>query len=207
MRAYLAYMWAHPGKQLLFMGGEYAQPSEWSEGEGLDWPVSWDEAHRGVQLTIRELNALYRSKPALWSLDHSPEGFSWVDGGDADGNTLVFLRMPAAQVVPETRIDDDGAAVPAAEPGGAPLLCITNLSGSPRQGLRVGVPSAGEWTVVLDTDATDFHGDGWREQTGQSEVIAAHEGQWQGQPAHVTVNVPALTTLWLQPHPDSTVTP
>ncbi|MWD31043.1 1,4-alpha-glucan branching enzyme, partial [Aquicoccus sp. SCR17] len=123
----------------------------------------------------------------LWSLDHSPEGFSWVDGGDADGNTLVFLRTPAAQVVPETRIDDDGAAAPAAEPGGAPLLCITNLSGSPRQGLRVGVPSAGEWTVVLDTDATDFHGDGWREQTGQSEVIAAHEGQWQGQPAHVTV--------------------
>lgn len=207
LRAYYGYMWAHPGKQLLFMGGEYAQPSEWSEGEGLDWPVSWDEAHRGVQLTIRELNALYRSTPALWSLDHSPEGFAWVDGGDADGNTLVFLRMPAAQVVPEQRIDDDGDAVPAAEPGGAPLLCITNLSGSPRQGLRVGVPSAGEWTVVLDTDAIDFHGDGWREQTGQSEVIAAHEGQWQGQPAHVTVNVPALTTLWLQPHPDSTVTP
>ena len=105
------------------------------------------------------------------------------------------------------RIDDDGAAVPAAEPGGAPLLCITNLSGSPRQGLRVGVPSAGEWTVVLDTDATDFHGDGWREQTRQSEVIAAHEGQWQGQPAHVTVNVPALTTLWLQPTLDTTATP
>ncbi|RUP92391.1 1,4-alpha-glucan branching enzyme, partial [Corynebacterium pseudodiphtheriticum] len=96
LRAYYGYMWAHPGEQLLVMGGEYAQPSEWYEGEGLDGPVSWDEAHRGVQLTIRELNALYRSKPALWSLDHSPEGFAWVDGGDADGNTLVFLRMPAA---------------------------------------------------------------------------------------------------------------
>ena len=64
----------------------------------------------------------------------------------------------------------------------------------------MGVPGAGEWTVVLDTDATDFHGDGWREQTGQSEVLTAEPGQWQGQPAHLTVNVPALTTLWLQPH-------
>lgn len=186
LRAYFAYMWAHPGKQLVFMGAEFAQPSEWSEGNGLDWPVSWDEAHRGVQLTVRELNALYRVKPALWSADHSPEGFAWVDGGDADGNTLVFLRRPTG----------GGSQAEA-----SPLLCITNLSGSARQGLRVGVPSAGEWTVVLDTDDADFHGDGWREQTGQIESPVAEPGEWQGQPAHLTVNVPALSTLWLQPHP------
>ena len=182
LRAYYAYMWAHPGKQLLFMGGEYGQPTEWSEERGLDWAASWDDAHRGVQLTVRELNALYRAKPALWSADHSPEGFAWVDGGDADGNTLVFLRRPA-----------DGQ-------GGAPLLNITNLSGAMRHGLRVGVPSAGEWTVVLDTDSTDFHGDGRREQAGQPEVLRAETGQWQGQPAYLTVDVPALATLWLEPH-------
>ena len=135
-----------------------------------------------MQLTVRELNALYRAKPALWSADHSPEGFAWVDGGDADGNTLVFLRRPA-----------DGQ-------GGAPLLNITNLSGAMRHGLRVGVPTAGEWTVVLDTDSTDFHGDGRREQAGQPEVLRAETGQWQGQPAYLTVDVPALSTLWLEPH-------
>ncbi|WP_414601895.1 1,4-alpha-glucan branching protein GlgB [Micrococcus sp.] len=185
LRAYLAYMWAHPGKQLLFMGGEYAQPSEWSEAAGLDWAASWDPAHRGVQLTVRELNALYRATPALWSADHSPEGFAWVDGGDADGNTQVFLRLPAA----------------GAEGDGAPVLVICNLSGAERRGLRVGVPSEGEWTVVLDTDSSDFAGEGLREREGDLEELRAQPGQWQGQPAHLTVNVPPLTTLWLRPRP------
>ena len=123
------------------------------------------DAQGAIDLAHRLLDAAREGDEGL--LAYVDRGVP-VDLNDADGNTLVFLRMPAAQVVPEPRIDDDGDAVPAAEPGGAPLLCITNLSGSPRQGLRVGVPSAGEWTVVLDTDATDFHGDGWREQTGQS---------------------------------------
>ena len=94
-----------------------------------------------------------------------------------------------------------GTASPSSSIRGSGTTCAAGM----RRNTSV-LPSAGEWTVVLDTDAIDFHGDGWREQTGQSEVVTAHEGQWQGQPAHVTVNVPALTTLWLQPNPDTTGT-
>src|ERR1700761_9019928 len=95
LRALLAYMWAHPGKQLLFMGSEFGQGAEWSEERGLDWWVLGDQDgyHAGVQAMVRDMNAVYRSAPALWALDTSPEGFSWIDANDAAGNTLSFLRF------------------------------------------------------------------------------------------------------------------
>src|SRR5260370_6292241 len=95
LRSLLAYMWAHPGKQLLFMGSEFGQGNEWSADNGLDWWVLDFDVHQGVQRLARDLNAIYRKTPALWELDTSPEGFSWIDANDAPGNTLSFLRISA----------------------------------------------------------------------------------------------------------------
>ena len=102
LRSLLAYMWAHPGKQLLFMGSEFGQGSEWSADNGLDWWVLDFDVHQGVQHLSRDLNAIYRRTPALWKLDSSPEGFSWIDSNDALGNTLSFLRMSDPQPQPLT---------------------------------------------------------------------------------------------------------
>src|SRR5215469_8333530 len=96
VRSLLAYMWAHPGKQLLFMGGEFAQGSEWSDTRGPDWWVLDFDVHQGVQRLSRDLNTAYQQAPALWQLDASPDGFRWIDANDAQGNVLSFLRFPAA---------------------------------------------------------------------------------------------------------------
>ena len=93
LRALLAYMWAHPGKQLLFMGSEFGQGAEWSQEHGLDWWVLDDDYHSGTQRLVRDLNMTYRSAPALWALDYTPDGFGWIDANDAAGNTLSFLRF------------------------------------------------------------------------------------------------------------------
>ena len=92
VRTLLAYQWTHPGKQLLFMGQEFAQQNEWTESHGLDWWALDDPGHQGVQRALRDLNAVYRATPALWQLDHSPEGFEWIDSDDADRNTLAYIR-------------------------------------------------------------------------------------------------------------------
>ena len=189
LRAYFGYMWAHPGKQLLFMGGEYGQPSEWSEGDGLDWGVSWAPEHRGVQLTVRELNRQYGQTPALWSADHDPAGFTWLEGGAAQENLLAFVRHAAPG-------HDDGRD----------LVCLTHLSGVERQGYRLGVPAAGEWEVVLDTSEAAFAGavEDTTEQDALLErrrapVVEAEARPWHGQEHSVVLNVPVLSTLWLRP--------
>jgi 1,4-alpha-glucan branching enzyme len=92
LRTYLAYMWAHPGKQLLFMGSEFAQSDEWSEGRGLDWWLLEFGEHRGVQACLAHLNHVYRDAPAMWTQDTSPFGFEWIDANDASGNTFTWLR-------------------------------------------------------------------------------------------------------------------
>src|SRR6266545_173477 len=110
LRGLLAYMWAHPGKQLLFMGSEFGQGAEWSEQRGLDWWVLDDDYHRGVQQLVRDLNTAYSATPALWRQDTSPAGFEWIDANDAGGNTLSFLRFAGA---------------------GGLLACIANMPPSP----------------------------------------------------------------------------
>ena len=190
LRAYFAYMWAHPGKQLLFMGGEYAQPSEWSEGAGLDWPVSWAPEHRGVQLTVRELNRQYAQTPALWSADHDPAGFDWIEGGAAQDNLLAFVRHAGPG-------HDDGRD----------LVCLTHLSGAERQGYRLGVPAPGEWEVVLDTSDPLFAGRAAEAEGADclpgsaraDQVLTTEPVAWHGREQSVVVNVPPLTTLWLRP--------
>ncbi len=131
VRAMLAWMWAHPGKQLLFMGCEIAQEREWSHDHSLDWDLLGDAGHRSVQELVAAMNRIYRDEPALWEVDFAGAGFEWIDANDADQNVLSFCRYSAG--------------------GARTLACIANLSGIDRPGYRIGLPRAGAWEAVLDT--------------------------------------------------------
>jgi 1,4-alpha-glucan branching enzyme len=139
LRALLAYMWAHPGKQLLFMGGEFAQEAEWAESRSLDWSLVERPEHAGVQRLVRDLNLTYRATPALYSQDSSPAGFSWIEANDADNNVFSFLRYGA-----------DGGV----------LACVVNFAGVPHYGYRLRLPCAGTWLEVINTDAEVYGGSG-----------------------------------------------
>jgi 1,4-alpha-glucan branching enzyme len=180
LRAYLGFMWAHPGKQLLFMGQEFAQGSEWSETRGPDWWLldpSYGAAadHRGVLDLVRDLNTVYRATPALWERDVYPDGFQWIVEDAADDNVLAFLRR-------------DGR--------GTPLLAVSNFSAVPRPGYRIGVPDdVPAWVEVLNTDAARY---------GGSDVM--HPGRVEpepqgrhGRPASIRLTLPPLATVWLRP--------
>jgi 1,4-alpha-glucan branching enzyme len=174
LRAFLAFQWAHPGKQLIFMGTEFGQEAEWSEQHGLDWFLADIPSHRGVQLLIKELNELYASTPALFSRDNEPGGYQWINGGDADRNVLSFIRWDA---------------------DGKPLVCAVNFSGGPHAGYLLGVPFPGMWEEVLNTDAEAFGGSG---------VINAGELEAKGvpvdgQPAHLNLTLPPLGAVWFRP--------
>ncbi len=172
VRAYLAFMWAHPGKQLLFMGQEFAQESEWSEQRSLDWWLLDLPDHRGVTLLLRDLNAVYRASPALYSRDHDASGFAWIDANDAVGNTFSFLRYGT-----------DGSAV----------ACISNFAGVPHEDYRLGLPWPGTWREVVNTDAQAYAGSG---VGNLGQVTASAEG-WHGQPASALLRLPPLGTVWL----------
>ncbi|WP_098007909.1 1,4-alpha-glucan branching enzyme [Streptomyces sp. sk226] len=180
-RAYLGFMWAHPGKQLLFMGQEFAQGAEWSEGHGPDWWLldpAYDASgdHRGVRTLVGDLNAVYGAVPALWQRDTSPEGFSWVDGGAAEDNVFAFLRYDA---------------------DGSPLLAVSHFSPAVRTGYRLGVPETGAegWVEVLNTDAARYGGGDVRnEEPVKAEAVPAH-----GRPSSISLTLPPLATVWLRP--------
>jgi len=175
VRSLLAWMWAHPGKQLLFMGCEIAQEREWSEARSLDWHLAEEPGHRGVQTLVRSLNQLYVAEPALYEQDHDPAGFGWVDADDADSSVLSFLRWPAGT--------------------GRPVLCVANLTPMPRHGYRVGVPVEGQWRELLNTDAEEYGGSG----AGNGGWVSAGGPSWHGQPASMAVTLPPLGVLWLAP--------
>jgi 1,4-alpha-glucan branching enzyme len=165
-------MWAHPGKQLLFMGSELAQPDEWNEGRGLDWDLLQWPDHHGMQALVRDLNRVYRTERCLWSQDTTPEGFQWIDANDAGSNVLSFLRW-----------GDDGTV----------LACVANFSGSAHAAYRAGLPRPGRWREVLNTDAHAYAGSG----AGNFGGVDATEQPWHGQPASAEVYLPALSTIWL----------
>ena len=139
LRALYGYMWAHPGKKLLFMGSEFAQNDEWSESAGLQWHLTEYAEHQGVQKTVTELNSVYRSTPALWEKDTNPEGFTWLVGNDAAANVMAFARW-----------DDDASA----------LVCVTNFSPVPHENYQLPFPNAGIWREVLNTDDVNYGGTG-----------------------------------------------
>ncbi|MER7695355.1 MULTISPECIES: 1,4-alpha-glucan branching enzyme [unclassified Streptomyces] len=180
-RAYLGFMWAHPGKQLLFMGQEFAQGAEWSEGHGPDWWLldpSYEASgdHRGVRTLVGDLNAVYGAVPALWQRDTVPEGFSWVDGGAAEDNVFAFLRYDA---------------------DGSPLLAVSHFSPAVRSDYRLGVPETGAegWVEVLNTDAARYGGGDVRnEEPLKSEAVPAH-----GRPCSISLTLPPLATVWFRP--------
>ncbi|WP_246050987.1 1,4-alpha-glucan branching protein GlgB [Nocardioides guangzhouensis] len=174
LRAYLAFMWAHPGKQLLFMGAEFGQEAEWAEARELDWWLLDHPEHLGVQKLVHDLNRIYRGTPALYARDHDPDGFQWIDGGDAGRNLFSFVRRA---------------------PGEPDLVCVANFAGNPHHGVRLGLPTAGRWEEVLNTDAEGYTGSG----VGNLGSIEAIEGEWSGQPAHADITVPPLATVWFRP--------
>ncbi|MBD8044684.1 1,4-alpha-glucan branching protein GlgB [Arthrobacter sp. Sa2BUA2] len=174
VRAYLAFQWAHPGKQLLFMGTEFGQEAEWSEQYGLDWYLTETPQHRGVQLLVRELNGIYRQTPALYDRDNEPAGFQWINENDGARNVLSFIRW---------------------DHQGNPLVCIANFAGAPHEQFRVGLPWAGEWEERLNTDAAEFGGSG----VGNLGAVTAAEGAFEGQPASAELRLPPLGVLYLTP--------
>jgi 1,4-alpha-glucan branching enzyme len=176
LRAYLAFMWAHPGKQLLFMGAEFGQESEWAESRSLDWWLTENPDHRGVQTLVHDMNRVYRDTRALWSRDADPSGFEWIDANDAGNNVFSFLRW-----------GEDGSV----------LACVSNFSAVPHEGYRIGLPSTGRWDEVLNTDADVYVGSGVGNLGG---VEAGAEG-WHAQPASATLRVPPLGTVWLHHSP------
>jgi 1,4-alpha-glucan branching enzyme len=174
LRAFLAYQWAHPGKQLIFMGTEFGQEAEWSEQHGLDWYLAEIPAHRGMQLLTKDLNKLYSTTPALYARDNEPGGFQWINGGDADRNVLTFIRW-----------DKDGN----------PLVCAINFSGGPHVGYALGVPAAGAWVEVLNTDAEAYGGS----DVLNAGPLTATDKALDGQPATLTVTLPPLGAAYFKP--------
>ena len=171
LRALYGFMWSHPGKKLLFMGCEFAQSDEWSEAKSLDWHLCEYDEHRGVQKVIARLNQEYKALPALWEQDTSPEGFQWLMGNDAAGNSLAFVRWST-----------DGKAI----------VSITNFSPIPQEHYSLPMPLAGRWREILNTDSTEFGGSG----VANTEVIA-HPEERDGFAAHATLRLPPLATIWL----------
>ncbi len=174
LRALYAYMWAHPGKKLLFMGGELAQEQEWSHERSLDWHLLGQPRHAGAQRLVRDLNRLYRATPALWQLDAEPAGFRWLVVDDRDANVVAFARFAR-----------DGSA----------LVAAANLSPVPRTGYRLPMPRPGRWREVLNSDAEDYGG----ADVGNMGVVVADERPWGGEGASAEVTIPPLGVVWLTP--------
>ncbi|HUY17579.1 MAG TPA: 1,4-alpha-glucan branching protein GlgB [Candidatus Binataceae bacterium] len=172
LRALYGYMWAHPGKKLIFMGSEFGQWNEWYNEESLDWDLCQYGEHRGLQTLVRDLNRVYREQPALWEGDPEPAGFQWVDLHNADENVIAFLRI--------------------APQSGGRLLCVCNFSPVVRHNYRVGAPAAGLYHEILNTDS-EFYGGG---NLGNGGAVAAEATPWHGLPHSLNLTLPPLATMW-----------
>jgi 1,4-alpha-glucan branching enzyme len=175
LRSLLAYQWAHPGKQLLFMGQEFGQRAEWSEEHGVDWfQLGEGGFSSGILRVVHDLNQIYRTHPALWSHDNSPEGYSWIDANDSANNVLSFLRFGS---------------------DGSTMACVFNFSGSEHTRYRLGLPRPGRWREVLNTDAEIYNGAG----VGNFGAVEAVDEPCHGRPASAVMVLPPLSGLWLEP--------
>jgi len=175
LRALLAYQWLFPGKQLLFMGGELGQKSEWNANGEVDWwLLHAGPYHAGVQRLVQDLNRLYLAHPAFWSADHDLGGFQWIDCSDADSSVLAFLRRPAA--------GEDEFAV------------VLNLTPVVREGYRVGLPRAGFWREVLNTDASVYGGS----NVGNAGGVQTGPRPWHGLSASALLTLPPVAVVVLQ---------
>jgi 1,4-alpha-glucan branching enzyme len=174
LRTLYAYMWSHPGKQLLFMGSELGQEGEWSERWSLDWWLLDQPDHAGLAALVKELNSLYRAYPALWDQDSDPATFEWIDSDDADHNVLAYVRKSRS---------------------GSPVVAVTNFAGVPHESYRLALPSGGRWQEILNTDAPFYGGSG----VGNLGAIQAEELEWHGRPHSASIRVPPLGAVWFTP--------
>jgi 1,4-alpha-glucan branching enzyme len=173
LRALYGYMWAHPGKKLLFMGGEFAQWREWNETESLDWHLIENPLHAGMQRMVRDLNSIYDSHSALWEVDSDPAGFQWIDADNAPENIVSFIRRS-----PTTKQE---------------LVCVGNFSAIHREGHRLGLPRSGTYSLIMNSDAAVY--------AGTAEVpatLVAEEQPHHGQQYSAEVMLPPLSTLWFE---------
>jgi 1,4-alpha-glucan branching enzyme len=173
LRAYYAFMYAHPGKKLLFMGNEIGQRNEWNHDQSLDWHLLQYPLHAGVQTLIRELNALYRKTPALYEIDFDARGFEWLDWNDRESSVLSWLRRDAS---------------------GNVIIVVTNLTPIVRDHYRIGVPGGGEYEEVFNTDCERYGGSGIA--NGRLHTTARPH---QGRADSIELRLPALATLFLKP--------
>ncbi|MBA2703324.1 MAG: 1,4-alpha-glucan branching protein GlgB [Blastocatellia bacterium] len=174
LRALYAYMWAHPGKKLLFMGGEFGQWREWTETESLDWHLIEEPQHGGLQKLLRDLNRIYRKQECLWEADGEPTGFAWIDVANASQNVIAFRRLS-----PST---------------GAEIICVYNFSAVTIEGYRLGLPRAGKYKPLLNTDAESYGG----AQKGPAKRIAAEAIRHHGLEYSVVFTLPPLAVLWFE---------
>ncbi|MFT4248126.1 MAG: 1,4-alpha-glucan branching enzyme [Pseudomonas sp.] len=175
LRAYLGFMWAHPGSKLIFMGGEFGQWHEWDHDGALDWAALAHPAHAGLQRLVADLNRAYRAHPALHRGDHRHDGFDWSVGDDHRNSAFAFVRH-----------DPQG--------GAPPVLAVSNFTPVPRHGYRVGVPRAGRWREILNTDSGHYGGG----NAGNGGGLATEPVPMHGHAQSLQLTLPALTTLYLQ---------
>jgi 1,4-alpha-glucan branching enzyme len=177
LRALYGYMWTHPGKKLLFMGGEFAQRREWTHESELEWWVAELPGHVGVHRLVTDLNRIYRTEQALHDNDCEPDGFEWVDAGNAEQSVIAFLRKSSND--------------------GAPILAVCNFTPVPRVNYQLGVPARGVWREILNTDAREYGGSGWGNMGfTESAPVESH-----GRRESVTVQLPPLATIVLRWEP------
>jgi 1,4-alpha-glucan branching enzyme len=175
LRSLYAYMWAHPGKKLLFMGGELAEWEEWNYDASLHWNLLEHSEHQGMQSLVRDLNRLYRTQPALHEVDFDARGFRWLEANDAANNVLAFARLD--------------------ERGERPVVCVLNLSPVPRYDYRVGMPTCCRWRELLNTDSTFYGGSG----VGNMGGVEAEAVPWHDQPFSALLTLPPLGAVWFVP--------
>lgn len=174
LRALFGFMWAHPGKKLLFMGGEWGQPGEWRHDGALEWGRAERPEHSGLKRLVRDLNTLYRSLPVLWEGDGATARFEWIDAHSADDNVVAFMLTCSDRR--------------------RTLICIGNFSGVRRDAYRIGLPRPGRYREILNTDATIYGG----ENRGNMGTVDAEPISWHGRPCSAVLTLPPLSVLWIE---------
>ena len=175
LRAYYGFMFGHPGKKLLFMGSEFAQEAEWNHDRSLDWHLLDQSEHRGVQNLVRDLNRLHRECAALHECDFTPDGFEWIDHGDAERSMLAFVRRGRSSA--------------------SLIVVVCNFTPVPHPNFRVGVPQAGRYRERVNTDSTHYGGS--NVGTPYGEVTAEPIG-WHGRAQSIALTLPPLAAVFFE---------
>ena len=174
LRSFYGYMWARCGKKLIFMGSEFGQWREWNHDESIDWHLAQYDEHRGLQRLVRDLNRLYRAEPALYEADVEPSGFRWIAPDNADDNVIIFMRI--------------------APSSGRTIICACNFSPVPRTAYRIGVPRAGFYREIMNTDSEFYGGSNF----GNGGGIHTQPIEWFGYPQSISATLPPLAVVWFE---------